>query len=47
MARVQFNHVYKRFGNVEVVHDINLDIQDKEFLVLVGPLGVGRARVCV
>ncbi len=43
MARVQFNHVYKRFGNVEVVHDINLDIQDKEFLVLVGPSGCGKS----
>ena len=34
MARVLFKHVYKRFGNVAVVQDINLDIQDKEFLVL-------------
>jgi hypothetical protein len=25
MARVQFEHVYKRFGKVEVVHDINID----------------------
>src|SRR6266481_9958435 len=43
MARVQFNHVYKRFGNVEVVHDINLDVLDKEFLVLVGPSGCGKS----
>ncbi len=43
MARVQFDHVYKRFNNVEVVHDINLDIQDKEFLVLVGPSGCGKS----
>ena len=34
MARVLFKHVYKRFGKVAVVQDINLDIQDKEFLVL-------------
>ena len=39
MARVQFDHVYKRFNKVEIVHDINLDIKDKEFLVLVGPSG--------
>jgi hypothetical protein len=38
MARVKFEHVYKRFGKVEVVHDINLDVKDKEFLVLVGPI---------
>ncbi len=43
MARVQFNHVYKFFNKVEVVHDINLDIADKEFLVLVGPSGCGKS----
>src|SRR5712692_2046044 len=43
MARVQFEHVYKRFNKVEVVHDINLDIKDKEFLVLVGPSGCGKS----
>src|SRR5712691_2342384 len=43
MARVLFEHVYKRFGKVEIVHDVNLDIQDKEFLVLVGPSGCGKS----
>jgi multiple sugar transport system ATP-binding protein len=43
MAHVQFEHVYKRFGDVDIVHDINLDIQDKEFLVLVGPSGCGKS----
>jgi multiple sugar transport system ATP-binding protein len=43
MAHVQFKHVYKRFNKVEVVHDINLDIKDKEFLVLVGPSGCGKS----
>jgi multiple sugar transport system ATP-binding protein len=43
MARVQFEHVYKRFGKVEVVHDVSIDIQDKEFLVLVGPSGCGKS----
>src|SRR3984893_7155357 len=43
MARVKFDHVYKRFGKVEIVHDINLDIEDKEFLVLVGPSGCGKS----
>src|SRR5260370_2398382 len=46
MARVLFEHVYKRFGKVEVVHDINLDVKDKEFLVLVGPSGCGK-RTCL
>jgi multiple sugar transport system ATP-binding protein len=43
MAGVKFEHVYKRFGKVEVVHDITLDIKDKEFLVLVGPSGCGKS----
>ncbi len=43
MARVLFQHVYKRFNRTEVVHDINLDIEDKEFLVLVGPSGCGKS----
>jgi len=43
MAGVKFEHVYKRFGKVEVVHDINMDIVDKEFLVLVGPSGCGKS----
>jgi multiple sugar transport system ATP-binding protein len=43
MARVGFEHVYKNFNKVEVVHDINLDIMDKEFLVLVGPSGCGKS----
>jgi multiple sugar transport system ATP-binding protein len=43
MARVQFEHVYKRFNKVQVVQDINLDIRDKEFLVLVGPSGCGKS----
>jgi multiple sugar transport system ATP-binding protein len=43
MAGVKFEHVYKSFNKVEVVHDINLDIKDKEFLVLVGPSGCGKS----
>ncbi len=43
MAGVKFDHVYKRFNKVEVVHDITMDIKDKEFLVLVGPSGCGKS----
>lgn len=42
MARVQFEHIYKRFGKVEVVHDVSFDIKDREFMVLVGPSGCGK-----
>src|SRR4030081_26314 len=43
MAQVRFDHVYKTFQKVEVVHDISIDVRDKEFLVLVGPSGCGKS----
>ncbi len=42
MARVIYDHVSKRFGDVLAVNDVSLDIPDKEFLVLVGPSGCGK-----
>jgi len=43
MASVTFEHVTKQWGNVVAVNDLNLEIQDKEFLVLVGPSGCGKS----
>ena len=42
MASVTFDHVFKRYGDVVAVNDLNLEIADKEFLVLVGPSGCGK-----
>jgi multiple sugar transport system ATP-binding protein len=42
MASIKFDHVYKRFGEVTVLKDLNIDIADQEFLVLVGPSGCGK-----
>ena len=42
MASVTYDHVFKRFGDVIAVNDLNIQIQDKEFLVLVGPSGCGK-----
>ena len=42
MASVTYDHVYKRFGDVVAVNDMNIEIDDKEFLVLVGPSGCGK-----
>lgn len=42
MASVTYDHVTKRFGDVTAVNDLNLNIADKEFLVLVGPSGCGK-----
>ncbi len=43
MANVTYDHVTKRFGDVIAVNDLNLEIADKEFLVLVGPSGCGKS----
>jgi len=43
MASVTYNHVWKRYGEVEVLKDVQLEIKDKEFLVLVGPSGCGKS----
>src|SRR3990172_9366064 len=43
MASVTYDHVSKQFGDVTAVNDLNLDIKDKEFLVLVGPSGCGKS----
>jgi multiple sugar transport system ATP-binding protein len=43
MATVTFDHVFKRFpGDVIAVNDLNLQVADGEFLVLVGPSGCGK-----
>ncbi len=44
MAGVVFEHVYKRYpGNVVAITDMNVQIKDKEFMVLVGPSGCGKS----
>ncbi|MEZ4513114.1 MAG: sn-glycerol-3-phosphate ABC transporter ATP-binding protein UgpC [Chloroflexota bacterium] len=43
MASVTYRNVIKRFGDVEVIKDLNLDIKDKEFVVFVGPSGCGKS----
>ena len=42
MASVTYDHVFKRFGEVTAVNDLDIKIEDKEFLVLVGPSGCGK-----
>jgi multiple sugar transport system ATP-binding protein len=43
MATVTLSHIYKRYRDVEAVKDVNLEIKDAEFLVLVGPSGCGKS----
>ena len=42
MATVTFDGVWKQFGEVVAVNDLNLQIKDGEFMVLVGPSGCGK-----
>ncbi|MBV9119991.1 MAG: ABC transporter ATP-binding protein, partial [Chloroflexi bacterium] len=45
MAQVRLEHVSKRFGDVLAVNDVSMEIEDKEFLVLVGPSGCGKSTI--
>ncbi|MBQ5810500.1 MAG: ATP-binding cassette domain-containing protein, partial [Clostridia bacterium] len=44
MASVSFQSICKRYaGGVQAVADFNLEIKDKEFIILVGPSGCGKS----
>ena len=46
MASVSLRHIYKKYpGGVTAVSDFNLEIKDKEFLVLVGSSGCGKSTI--
>ena len=43
MSGVTIESVFKRYGAVQVVHGVDLSIEEKEFVVLVGPSGCGKS----
>ncbi len=44
MSSLSLRHIYKKYpGGVTAVSDFNLEIKDKEFLILVGPSGCGKS----
>jgi len=43
MAGISLRKIRKSFGAMTVVHDIDLEIADKEFIILVGPSGCGKS----
>jgi len=45
MAVVEIRNVVKRFGDVGVIHGIDLNIRDGEFVVFVGPSGCGKSTL--
>ena len=45
MATVSLRDVRKSFGKTDVIHGINIDIADGEFIVIVGPSGCGKSTL--
>ncbi len=45
MSGVTLNNVIKRYGDVQVIHGIDLQIEDGEFCVFVGPSGCGKSTL--
>tara|TARA_Y100000768_G_scaffold192626_1_gene144432 strand:- start:568 stop:1626 length:1059 start_codon:yes stop_codon:yes gene_type:complete len=45
MSEVQYNNIKKSFGSVEVLKDINLNIDNQKFVVLLGPSGCGKTTL--
>jgi multiple sugar transport system ATP-binding protein len=45
MATVEVRSVVKRFGSVQVVHGIDVTIDDRSFVVLLGPSGCGKSTL--
>ncbi len=45
MSDIQLKHIDKSFGKVKVLHDVNMDVKDGEFVVFVGPSGCGKSTL--
>ncbi len=45
MAVIEIKNVAKRFGSYQALHDINLTIDDQEFMVLLGASGCGKSTL--
>ena len=45
MSGVKIENAIKRYGDLQVIHGVDLDIEDGEFCVLVGPSGCGKSTL--
>jgi multiple sugar transport system ATP-binding protein len=43
LAWVHLKNIWKRYGKVEAVKDLSIEIEDKEFFCLLGPSGCGKS----
>ena len=45
MSTLELKSIYKSYGPVEIIQDVNLTVHDQEFIVLVGPSGCGKSTL--
>jgi polar amino acid transport system ATP-binding protein len=45
MSFLEINDVHKRYGNVEVLRGINLDVEEHQVVCLIGPSGCGKSTL--
>ena len=45
MATVTLRNLRKNYGDVEIIKGVDLDIDDREFVVFVGPSGCGKSTL--
>ena len=45
MATIKFDKVTKRYGNTLAIDEVNFEVRDREFMVLVGPSGCGKSTL--
>ncbi len=45
MSTLSLRNIRKDFGAVQIIKDVNLDVADREFIVLVGPSGCGKSTL--
>ncbi|MEI7507577.1 MAG: ATP-binding cassette domain-containing protein, partial [Actinomycetes bacterium] len=45
MASIRLVGVSKYFGDVKAVHNVSLDIADRDFMILLGPSGCGKSTL--
>ena len=46
MSRIELKNINKYYGSNRVLEDVNLTIEDGEFMTLLGPSGCGKTTTC-